>query len=156
MMSVWLTYHVCMQFTWKITVHKQRIVVKSRWFLCVRQSPFLSLSFGIALAWVQSSHLRERLGYGILSCKIQDGRRSVHPGLSPRAPRQQLILARLPPYIDVRYSVRQLGTFGHVSSTFAGGVREQRLRFFFCIGSIGACAENRIFSPLIQDGGRSF
>ena len=40
-----------------------------------------------------------------------------------------------------------LGTFGHVSSTFAGGVREQRLEFFFCIGSIGACAENpHIFS----------
>ena len=65
--------------------------------------------------------------------------------VSPRAPRQQLILARLPPYIDVRYSVLLLGTFGH-SSTFAGGVREQRLGFFFCIGSIGAC-ENRKFSP---------
>ena len=52
--------------------------------------------------------------------------------------------------------MRRLGTFGHVSSTFAGGVHEQRLGFFFCIGSIGACAENRIFSPQIQDGGRSF
>ena len=41
--------------------------------------------------------------------------------------------------------MRQLGTFGHVSSTFAGGVREQRLGSFFCIGSIGTCAENRIF-----------
>ena len=37
--------------------------------------------------------------------QIQDGRRSVHPGFSPRAPRQQLILARLPPYINVSYSV---------------------------------------------------
>ena len=79
--------------------------------------------------------------------QIQDGRRSVHPRFSPHAPRQQLILTRLPPYIDVRYSVRQLGTFGRVSSTFAGGVREQQLGFFFCIASIGACAENRIFSP---------
>ena len=79
--------------------------------------------------------------------QIQDGRRSVHPRFSPHAPRQQLMLARLSPYIDVRYSVPRLGTFGHVSSTFAGGVREQRLEFFFCIGSIGTCAENRIFSP---------
>ena len=47
--------------------------------------------------------------------QIQDGRRSVHPGFSLRAPQQQLILARLPPYIDVRYSVPRLGTFGHVS-----------------------------------------
>ena len=78
---------------------------------------------------------------------FQDGRRSVHSGFSPRAPRQQLILARLLPYIDVRYSVRRLGMFGRFSSMFAGGVREQRLGFFFCIGSIGACAENRIVSP---------
>ena len=44
------------------------------------------LRFGIALARVSSSHLRERLGHGILSSKIQDSRRSVHPGFSPRAP----------------------------------------------------------------------
>ena len=79
--------------------------------------------------------------------QIQDGRRSVHPGFSSRAPRHQLILVRLPPYIDVRYSVPRLGTFGRVLSTLAGEVCEQRLGFFFCIGSIGACAENRIFSP---------
>ena len=37
--------------------------------------------------------------------------------------------------------MRQLGTFGHVPATFAEGVREQRLGFFFSIGSKGACAE---------------
>ena len=77
----------------------------------------------------------------------QDGRRSVHSGFSPRAPRQQLILAPLPLYVEMGYSVRQLGTFGRVSSRFAGGVREQRLGLLFCIGSIGACPENRIFLP---------
>ena len=86
----------------------------------------------------------------------QDGRRSVHSGFSPRAPRQQLILASLPLYVEMGYSVRQLGTFGRVSSRFAGGVREQRLGLLFCIGSIGACPENRIFLPLIHDGGRPF
>ena len=79
--------------------------------------------------------------------QIQDGRRSVHPGFLSRTPRHQLILACLPPYIDVRYSMPRLGTFGRVSSTFAGGICKQQLGFFFCIGSIGACAENRIFSP---------
>ena len=39
----------------------------------------------------------------------------------------------------------RLGTFGRYSLKLAGGVREQWLGFFFCIGSIGACAENRIF-----------
>ena len=63
------------------------------------------LRFGIALAWVSSSHLRERLGYGILSSKIQDGRRSVHPGFPPRAPWQQLISARLPLYVETGYRV---------------------------------------------------
>ena len=38
-------------------------------------------SLGVILA-----PARERLGYGILSSKIQDSRRSVHPGLLPRAP----------------------------------------------------------------------
>ena len=38
----------------------------------------------------------------------------------------------------MRYSVPRLGTFGHVSSTFVGGVRKQWLGFFICIGSIGA------------------
>ena len=99
-------------------------------------------SLGVILA-----PARERLGYGILSSKIQNGRQSVHPGFLPHAPRQQLILARLPLYIDVTYSVRQLETFGRFSSTFAGGVREQRFGFFFCIGSIRACAEKRIFYP---------
>ena len=44
----------------------------------------------------------------------QDGRRSVHSGFSPRAPRQQLILAPLPLYVEMGYSVQQLGTFGRV------------------------------------------
>ena len=88
----------------------------------------------------------ERLGYGILSSKIQDGRPLVHPGFSLRAPRQQLILAPLPLYVEMGYSVRQLRTFGRVLSRFAGGVREQRLGLLFCIGSIGACPGNRIFS----------
>ena len=81
------------------------------------------------------------------SSKIQDGRRLVHPGFSPRAPWQQLILACLPSYIEMGYSMRQLGTFGRASSTFAGGVCEQRLGLLFCIDSIGACLENCIFSP---------
>ena len=105
------------------------------------------LHFGIALAWVSSSHLRQRLGYGILSSKIQGGRRSVHPGFSPRAPWQQLISARLPPYVETGYRVRRMGTFGRYSSTLARGVRGQRLGLFFCIGSIGACPESLIFSP---------
>ena len=96
---------------------------------------------------IDKAKQRERLGYGILSFKIQDGRRLVHPWFSPHASRQQLILACLPPYIDVRYSVPRLETFGRFSSMLAGGVREQQLGFFFCIGSIGACAENRVFSP---------
>ena len=74
---------------------------------------------------------------------MADGRSIL--GFSPRAPWQQLISARLPPYIEMGYIVRRMGTFGRYSSTLAGGVREQRLELFFCIGSIGACAENRIF-----------
>ena len=31
-------------------------------------------------------------------------------------------------------------------------VREQPAGFFYCIDSIGACPENHIFSPKIQDG----
>ena len=89
----------------------------------------------------------KRLGYGILSSKIQDGRRLVHPGFSPRAPWQQLISARLPPYVETGYRKRRMGTFGRYSSTLARGVRGQCLGLFFCIGSIGACPENRIFSP---------
>ena len=41
--------------------------------------------------------------------------------------------------------MRQLGTFGRFSSTFAGGLREQRLGFLLCTGSIGACAETVYF-----------
>ena len=88
--------------------------------------PFF-LHFGIALAWVSSSHLRKCLGYGILSSKIQDGRQSVHPGFSPRAPWQQLISARLPPYVETGYRLRWMGTFGRYSSTLARGVRGQWL-----------------------------
>ena len=79
--------------------------------------------------------------------QIQDGRRSVLFGFSPHTPRQQLILACLPPYIDVRYSVPWLGMFGRFPSTLAGGVHKQWSGLLFCIGSIGACTENRIFSP---------
>ena len=78
--------------------------------------------------------------------QIQDGRRSVRPVFLPRAPRQQLILARLPPYIEMEYSLQWTGTFGHFSSTLAGGVRRQRLELLFCIDSIEACPENRILS----------
>ena len=84
--------------------------------------PFF-LRFGIALAWVPSSHLCERLGYSILSSKIQDGRRSVYPGFSPRAPWQQLISACLPPYVETGYRVRRMGTFGRYSSMLVRGVR---------------------------------
>ena len=42
--------------------------------------------------------------------------------------------------------MRQLGMFGYISSTFVGGVHERQLGFFFCIGNIGACMENCIFS----------
>ena len=80
--------------------------------------------------------------------------RLVHPGFSPRAPWQQLISARLPPYIEMGYRVRQMRTFGRYSSILARGVRGQRLGLSFCIGSIGACPENRILSLLIQDGRR--
>ena len=68
--------------------------------------------------------------------QIQDGRRSVHHRFSPCAPRQPLILACLPLYIEMGENVRWLGTFGHDLLTLAGGVCEQRYRFFFCIGSI--------------------
>ena len=87
----------------------------------------------------------KRLGYGILSSKNQDGRRLVHPGFLPCAPWQQLLSARLPPYVETEYRVQRMGTFGCYSSMLAGGVCGQRLGLFFCIGSIGACPETVYF-----------
>ena len=98
-------------------------------------------SLGVILTPARTPKIR------LLSSNIQVGRRSVQPGFPPRALWQRLISTRLPPYVETGYRVRRMGTFGRYSSTLARGVRGQRLGLFFCIGSIGACPENRIFSP---------
>ena len=76
---------------------------------------------------------------------LQDGRRSVHPGFSPHAPRQQLILAGLPSYIEIGYILRRMGTYGRFLSTLAEEVCGQLLGLLFCNGSIEACAETVYF-----------